>query len=140
MSNIVLTCIITLLSEHFSVNPAVPVKEQCYENTIFLKCLFQPSLKPESLSPISEYPEDLPGTGLEGVISSSGNFSRSRCAMCSQTICCQISATYWRRLKKKIGVVLNWYKTSGFTGIFNTENHGAITLVTFMPPHVKPVI
>ena len=25
--------------------------------------------------------------------------------------------------------VVNWYKTSGFTGLFNTTDHGAITLV-----------
>ena len=25
--------------------------------------------------------------------------------------------------------VINWHKASGFTGLFNTKDHGAITLV-----------
>ena len=33
------------------------------------------------------------------------------------------------RFAKFLYIDINWYEASGFTGLFNTKDHGAITLV-----------
>ena len=37
-----------------------------------------------------------------------------------------------RHIASRYKIVINWYIASGFTGLFNTKDHGATTLVIIL--------